>query len=525
MRRFIALALSASLVAAVAVPSALAQTIAKKPMTLKVWDVAAAEIAVDTTKAPVWQEIQKRTGIKLDIEIVSTQSKDVKFNLMMASQDLPDIVGYYEGKGGFGAINRFGAEGAFVPLEDLIAKYAPNLKKLILDDPAVRSSVTAADGHIYVVPMFSATKAARGWWIRGDWLKKLGLKVPTTTEELYKVAVAIRDKDPNGNGQKDEIPLIFRSRGDDAFYELSNLAFAFDADMGWVNRGGKVAYGPSEKNYKNYLAYIHRLYAEKLIDQGVLTRTGNPRDELFGKDIAGGAHDWMASTADLSDKLAKKIPGFDLVSMAPPVGIVDGKRVISKPFTRVQQDKARQDGGWSITSADKNPVETIKFFDYIVSPEGKRLTNFGIEGVHYTMVGGKPKYSDLIMKNPEGRTMFDSLVLAGCQWKIGMAQDTAYEAQFANAKGQAARDAYEANYIVPAFPVLTFTEPENEVLKDRFAQIQSYMREFTARSMVGEAPLSDFDKYVAELKRMGLDEVTRIYQAAYDRWKAKFGGK
>ena len=45
------------------------------------------------------------------------------------------------------------------------------------------------------------------WWINKNWLEKLNLAVPTTTEELKNVLIAFRDNDPNGNGQKDEIPL------------------------------------------------------------------------------------------------------------------------------------------------------------------------------------------------------------------------------------------------------------------------------------------------------------------------------
>ena len=43
----------------------------------------------------------------------------------------------------------------------------------------------------------------------------LGLEAPTTVDELYDVLVAFRDNDPNGNGQKDEIPyccLLYTSR-------------------------------------------------------------------------------------------------------------------------------------------------------------------------------------------------------------------------------------------------------------------------------------------------------------------------
>jgi len=492
---------------------------ASAPVPLKVWAVMAAEIPLDPDSIESWKVIEQKTNTDLSWNFVSTLSevKDQQFNLMMVSGDLPDIVAYYEGSGGHKTIEKLGAEGAFLPLEDLVAKNAPNLKKVMLDNPAVKAAITAADGHIYYVPMLSALNAARGWFIRVDWLNKLGLKVPTTTDELYKVLVAFRDGDPNGNGQKDEIPLIGRRRGDDWMYNLGALAYAFDADVTWVLRNGKVSFGPAEPQYKDYLAYITKLYSEKLIDQELLTRTGNPRDELLSRNVAGVLHDWFASTADLNGKFSKTVPGFELTHFAPPVA---NKSI--KPFTRIQQSLVRADGGWSITVKNKDPLATIKMMDFVYSPEGIILTNFGVEGKTYEMVDGKPVYTKAITDNPTGMSMHESLVTAGAQWKIGMVQSIEYEKQFANAVATAARLEYMNKYIVDEFPLLSFTPDETEIIKDKFSQILTLTSEMSARVMVGAMTVADYDKTVLEMKRIGLDEITKIYQAAYDR---KMSGK
>ena len=44
-------------------------------------------------------------------------------------------------------------------------------------------------------------------WFNYDWLEKLGLEEPQTTEELYEVLKAFKTQDPNGNGKANEIPL------------------------------------------------------------------------------------------------------------------------------------------------------------------------------------------------------------------------------------------------------------------------------------------------------------------------------
>jgi len=481
------------------------------PVELSVWAVEAAAVPVEPEALANWAAVEEATGTNLDWSLINTDVKDEQFNLVLASGDMPDIMAYYEGKKGHTSINKFGSEGAFLPLEDLIEANAPNLKAALLDDEKVRGSLTAADGHIYFVPMMAALNAARGWYIRYDWLEKLGLEVPTTTEELYNVLVAFRDGDPNGNGEKDEIPMVFRRRGDDAFYNMGALAYAFDADMSWVIRNGKVVFGPSEPQYSDYLDYIARLYGEKLIDQEVLTRQGNARNDLFGKNLAGSIHDWFASTAGLNDKLPAEFPGFNLRHMAPPMGSID------KPFTRIQMSKVRGDGGWSISHTNPDPVATIKMMDFLYSDEGRLLMNFGVEGDTYTIQGGKPVYTDKITANPGGLGFHESLVTNGMQWKIGMPQDLEYEKQFANAIATAARIDYMDNYIIDEFPTLSFTEDEQLILNDNFSQMRTYVLETTARAMVGAIPSSEFTSAMSELDNMGLAKVTAIYQAAYDR--------
>ena len=55
------------------------------------------------------------------------------------------------------------------------------------------------------------------------------------------------------------------------------------------------------------------------------------------------------------------------------------------------------------------------------------------------------------------------------------------------------------------------------MVTDLFSQIRAYVLENTAKFMVGARPISEFDAFVAELEDIGLEEVTEIYQAAYDR--------
>lgn len=78
------------------------------------------------------------------------------------------------------------------------------------------TAITAPDGNIYALPSINDCyhcSMAQKMWIYKPWLDKLGLDVPTTTDELYTVLKAFKDKDPNGNGKADEVPLTGAPRG------------------------------------------------------------------------------------------------------------------------------------------------------------------------------------------------------------------------------------------------------------------------------------------------------------------------
>ena len=90
-------------------------------------------------------------------------------------------------------VDKYGADGVILPVEDLIEQYAPNIKAAIDEDTDGKKLATAADGHMYAVPSLyrSPAEQIRGiQFINKTWLDKLGLAVPTTTDEYYNVLKA-----------------------------------------------------------------------------------------------------------------------------------------------------------------------------------------------------------------------------------------------------------------------------------------------------------------------------------------------
>lgn len=50
---------------------------------------------VPDLKNQYWTELQKLTNSKLEVQFIPTGDYDTKFDLMLASNDLPEVVNYY----------------------------------------------------------------------------------------------------------------------------------------------------------------------------------------------------------------------------------------------------------------------------------------------------------------------------------------------------------------------------------------------------------------------------------------------
>ena len=99
-----------------------------------------------------------------------------QFQNMVASGQLADIIACESTSD----LEKLGKDGGMLPLNDLIDEHAPNIKKMLEEDPNFKYQATAEDGNIYNIPLGKELQSSQFYWIRQDWLDKLGLAVPTT---------------------------------------------------------------------------------------------------------------------------------------------------------------------------------------------------------------------------------------------------------------------------------------------------------------------------------------------------------
>ena len=460
---------------------------------------------------PVEQAARAMTGIHLrdDTAGQSTKNYTDAFDKLLARRQLPDIVGGQRLKD---HVNLYGPEGLYLPLDELVRDYAPNIQKFLDDHPELRPAITAWDGQIYYIPYFPDGEFGRAYFIRQDWLDKLGLPLPQTVDELYQTLVAFRDRDPNGNGEADEIPIFMRQ-----WQELLRLVTLWDGRStgsdtyhDFVVIDGEITHPYVTGNYRDGIKHLAQWHREGLIDPEIFTRGSKARDILLGENRGGMTHDWFASTAGYNQSLADQINGFNFAAILPPASVT-GNRIAEHRRTPVKPD------GWAISYNNEHPIKTIRYFDFWFSEPGRRLANFGIEGEQFELVDGRPVFKSEILRS--GEPVNRQLYAIGAQIPRGFPQDYAYELQWTSAEALAGIELYAgADVLVGQFLGVALNRDEQDAYDFFWPEIRNHMLKRQRAWILGEGDIeADWASYMATLDELGLPDVLAAMRSAYAR--------
>lgn len=469
---------------------------------------------------PVFQEIEKATGVKIEWEVYSrTDYPTTMATRFAAGVDLPDMLNLSSGIDPVTSAR----DGLLIPLNDLIENYTLDMKLWFEKIPDVRWQHTAPDGYMYTIPMILSESMEIGkynyltYLVRKDWLQNLNLQVPTTMDDFYEVLMAFKEQDPNGNGQPDEIPY-------------SQLGVAGITYLGWmyglriaVNdgfytdaSGEKLVYDWIDPKAKDFFTTMNRWYQEELIDPDFLTATAETYYSNILNNIAGVTSSFTMSPYfgwDAQAQATSGNPEAGWVQIPTPAG-PNGEAIIES-----LSDVAI--GHFAITKDCKNPELAIKWLDYACySQDGINFNTYGVEGISYEVVDGSPRFLDEFANSADGLTVELSRVGASHHDQLPVISTLAeaernYGAYFENfTYGQ---ELYDMMKLTPKMPDSLMTPEEIEEIGTLYAPIVEYRNDMVAKFITGEASLDLFDEYVQTIKDMGIDRVLEIRQAQLNR--------
>lgn len=501
---------------------------------LKIFTIQETNIDLPTNKFTKFME--NKFNVNIEWQLNPADGAKEKRQISLASGDYPDAYMLQEYYDQFtpADVMKYGKQGVLIPLNDLIDKYAPNIKAAMEKYPDMKAYDTAPDGNIYGLVAYTQCfhcSYPNKMWINTKWLKKLNLKMPKTTDDFKKVLEAFKTQDPNGNGKADEVPLSgsIEDYGVHVIPYLMN-GFVYDDDRNYLNMtNGKVESAAIKPEWKQGLAYIKSLYDEKLIDPGAFTQNA----DAFKK---------IGENAD-----AQILGAGAAMHPAIFINIDDGNKYSADydavpPLTGPNASFATHDGGGVVPGAKfvitnkaskEAQIALIKMVDYMFTPVGETNGSTGMEGIDWE----KPGPGDVAL-NPNVKPQVKPIAAVegeaphNASWS-GIAHfflPKEYRDSFVQATDIYKSTGYERR-LYDATLLYQGKEPKelfplwsiwvDPTLMDEESMLQTNLKNYIDRSalqfVTGDLDLNkDWDNYVKGVKALKLDRYLQILQQSYD---------
>jgi putative aldouronate transport system substrate-binding protein len=449
----------------------------------------------------VQKAIEKATNTKMSIQWVSANNYKERLNVSLSSGDIPDLVMIDDP---FSSMFRsMVKQGAFWDLTSLYSKY-PNISKQV--SAVAWESTKMQDGKNYGIPRPRGSEGARYFVVRKDWVDKLGLKMPTTTDELYTVMKAFKEKDPDGNGKADTVGFV----GNVSAADMGTLGIIVNSFTGaagnWKEQDGKLVYVDLIPETRQALEFLNIAYKEGLIPADFASLKASQVDEVFASGKAGMLADKTGNMREMVSKLGKVDPSVKNHESFYPV-------------TSINQFNPKGPGFLGMLAISKRVPEEkmnkiLAMIDKWMSPEVFNYKTWGIEGTHHTVKDGtkeliKDKYT------ASGIDNFNQIVYVADPYANSLHRNFPQESIDVYTKLQDERA--KSSKADPSVGLYS------ETFQSYGPELAKQAQDMKTKVILGVAPLTAWDDFVNQLKNN--PQMTKIVQEMNDSYKQRSAGK
>ncbi|WP_449537508.1 extracellular solute-binding protein [Ferdinandcohnia sp. Marseille-Q9671] len=440
--------------------------------------------------------LEKNTGFDLTFQWTPDSNYEEKLNTAFATETLAEAT-FLKNQASLVKFRQAIRDGQFWEIGPYLKDYE-NLSKLY--EQTLQN--TAVDGKVY--SLYQGRPAARSGLIyRKDWAEKLGLSTPETIEDVYEMARAFTEDDPDGNGKDDTMGL---SDFNDLYWGAFKIISSWHGTPNnWGMKDGELLPEFMFDEYIESMNYMKNLRDNNYMNNDFPVTSKEDHRALVKNGTAGMVIGPMGDITSIHR---------DTVELNPDATF-DVQNVITGP-----------DGDYGIWALPgygnvvlfpKSAVETeeelkeiLSFFDYLMSPEGANLLFWGIEGEHYEIQDGKALgiESDLSTRDVKP---FQSI-------EIGEPTTNGkYESIYnLDVKAKAEEltvdnDKYLIMDPTAALDSVTYAE-KGEMLAQKIADA-------TYQYILGDLDLDGFKAAIEDWRSSGGDDIIKEYNEAYQKIK------
>jgi putative aldouronate transport system substrate-binding protein len=417
------------------------------------------------------------TGIDLILNHPIHNEYYAKVDVAFVTGDIPDVLIL-----GGNSYLKYAQSGQLV---DLSAFYDKSPIKASMMGQGIIDAMRVK-GKLYGIPFERGNGTIT--YVRGDWLEKLKMKVPTNYAEFIEMLRAFKNRNPDGFTPDQVIPITAAGLINSEFpLDIYLREFYQDAVPDFVIANGKWVDGMTLPNMVAAMDRMRSAYAEGLIDKEIITnKTSTARDKFYTGKV--GAFNYWAGAwnVTLQQNLAPNVPQGKVI---PIPAIAETKYIERVP------------AAFCITKAAKDPAAVWKYFIEfsLDGGPGQTWASFGVEGSFFKIVNGKIEFLPSMVnpKNPHQKG-FISPTLPVNNWNSRYTMDPVMAASLAMFQAGAKNVS-----LVP------YSEEAAELVPD----INMIRGKYIAKIVFGETTTADglaaYAKEVSKYTRIVLKELNQ----------------
>lgn len=478
------------------------------------------------------QGYANRLGINLKFDFTAGgEQYTTKFNMAVASRDLPEVFVAWR--------TQYQQLVDSDMLEDLgpaLEKYGtPELKDIINGNGGIDRKAASVNGKLYALFGSSDNElaASRIVFLRKDWLDNLGLKEPKTISDVLAIAEAFATKDPNKDGKQTEYGFAFDKTLGGNYGALMSAFGAYP--KAWLkDSSGQLVAGEIQPQVKEGLGKLAELYKKGVIDKEFGAKdptTAHNKDVAAGRNGLFFTNVLSASlTSGVTDAL-KNDPKAEWAwyhitqdngeLIKYPGGSVPGSLYVVKKGSKNGAEALVKMLNFSYITREGTPEDYKTYYDREID-DGKGGKQIIQAFFHGPFRVANPK-SNLVASAAvrKALTSKDASVLTSEQ-KAYYDRIVAYESvkdprkdsenwKYYGIFGPGGSLELHEKFFAGKNAVMTnqYYGPTTEAMGKFQPALYKLIEETFTRIIMGAAPLSEFDTFVANWKSQGGDQLTK----------------
>lgn len=478
----------------------------------------------DFLESGIMKELEEKHGINIEWQIYYNSDWAEQKSLLLASGDLPDA---FLGSISLNATDVAQNKSSFLELTDYIKEDTmPNLVQAFEKDPELKAIATDRDGKIYSLPKKLPLRpkvCGNLLYINKEWLDNLGLEVPKTYKELETVLEkfitedADKDGDPNNEiGFSNSASTALLS-GDlrTILSPFGTMVSRADNYMG-LNGEGKPVFMPIEDNYKEAVKWMHELWEKGILDPEYFTQDSSmftSKKQAEGGSKVGLIHGWTAD-AEAGVNASQFIPLEALEGY-------DGNHYAENASNFLDIS----DRELLITKGCEEPEKLLAWADDFYDDLASLQTFYGSVSDGCVTDNGDGTYD---VKAPEDGSSLDTSAWSNSLRDFGpkyMSPEFEENIHIPEDQGDGIKlkeDELNAKYVTTdknvGFPMVQYTDEELTQLTTLGTDIYKFCEAQYAHWVVDGGIEEEWDSYLKQLKDMGVEELVKIHETAYNSY-------